>query len=265
MCGRYTLQESLENIAEIFDAEIACEAVGPRYNIAPTERIPVVAGSGADREVVAARWGLVPHWSRDPARVPLLINARAESLASRPAFRDLLEDRRCVIPADGFYEWRTEEGLRQPYLIRRVDGGLLSFAGLWDSHPTGGAARSCAIITTGASPLLAPLHDRMPVILEEHDARRWLDIGRVGFQTLRPALAAYGASALEAVPVSRRVNRAGLEEPGLLEPLADPVRDPADWESRPGPGGPESRRRAGGGSATEGAPADPERGQLGLF
>lgn len=241
MCGRYSLQTPLEDLATFFDAELRTGEEGPRYNIAPTEDVPVLRPQGDGREIIRLRWGLVPGWSRDPARVPLIINARSESLDEKPAFRDLLAAHRCAVLADGFYEWRLEAGRKQPYYIRRRDGRPIALAALWDRH---GATESCAIVTTEANRLLRPLHDRMPVSLGSPDSP-WLDPRRRDFTGLRDVLRPCGEDLLEAFPVSPRVNRIAEDDPGCIEPLAPPIRDETGWDGRPGPA--------------------PEPDQLGLF
>ena len=231
MCGRYSLQTPLEELAELFSARVRTDETGPRYNVAPTEAIPVLRALPDGREITRIRWGLVPAWSRDPAAVPLIINARAESLERKPAFRDLLAGRRCAVLADGFYEWRVEGGRKQPYYVRRRDGRPIAFAGLWDRHD---ATDSCAIVTTEANALLRPLHDRMPVTLDSPDSP-WLDPERHDFAGLRELLRPCPAGVLEACPVSARVNRVSVDDAGCVEPLARPIREEAGWRDRPGP------------------------------
>lgn len=233
MCGRYSLRTPLDDLAEIFGADVAMEDPGPRYNIAPTDRVPVVRPEAGGRRIVGLRWGLVPSWSRGPSDMPLIINARSESLESKPAFRDLLAAHRCAVIADGFYEWRTEYGVRQPYFIRRRDGAPLAFAALWDRWDR---TESCAIATTDANQLLLPLHDRMPVVLSPEDLDPWLDETEREFERVRAVLRPCASDLLEAYPVTPRVNRVGEDDEAFVEPLDDPVRAEGEWGRRPAAG-----------------------------
>ena len=180
MCGRFTLHHSPEEIAARFVAERLPD-LEPRYNIAPTQPVTVVTQNGA-RHLAQYHWGLVPAWAKDKSIGSRMINARAETLAEKPAFRTALTRRRCLIPADGFYEWREadnpEEGGRTPMFIHRRDDALFAFAGLWDEWKdpaTQQPLRSCTIITGTPNPLIAPIHDRMPMILRPEDEEHWLD------------------------------------------------------------------------------------------
>lgn len=242
MCGRFSLATPVSELAELFDADAdGIEAGEARYNIAPTDPVVIVrhadAGSGARRTLDRVRWGLIPNWAEDPAALPLMINARSESLGLRPAFRDLIPHRRCVVPADGFYEWRTEAGVKRPYWIRRRDGAPLAFAGLYDrwSGPDG-AIDSCTIVTGDANPLLAPLHHRAPVSLDGERLARWLEEGPVDPAALPALLAPVPAETLELVPIGTRVNRVAEDDAGILEPEGDPIREPEDWTRRPAAG-----------------------------
>jgi len=235
MCGRYSLQTPLPDLADAFDARLALEDRGPRFNIAPTDTIAAVRPTKSGREMAGLRWGLIPGRARDPARVPLIINARAESLETRPAFRDLLAARRCLVPADGFYEWRTECGVSRPYFVRRRDGGPLALAGLWDRR---GAEESCAIITTDANELLRPLHDRMPVVLSGENIDRWTDPGTRGLDRLRDVLQPSAWEFLEIYPVSVRVNRVGFDDPDCIAPEGPSILTPESWTDRPDAGRP---------------------------
>lgn len=234
MCGRYTLETPLPDLAGIFGATISMEEAGPRFNIAPTQTVAALREPDGGREIVGLRWGLVPARSEDPSSLPLMINARAESLDRRASFRDLVSDRRCAVLADGFYEWRTERGVRQPYYVHRGDGAPLAFAALWDRRiDPAETLESCAIVTTDANELLAPLHDRMPVILEPDDIGPWLDPAVTDFERLRPSLRPFPSELLEVFPVSTRVNRAGEEGPELVEPLDEPIGSAMSWDRRP--------------------------------
>jgi putative SOS response-associated peptidase YedK len=232
MCGRYLLTTPVDALSQLFRFGERPN-LGPRYNIAPTQDVPVVRRSrdGARRELILVRWGLVPWWADDPRIGNRLINARAETLERTPAFRDAYRRRRCLVPADGFFEWRKEGRRRQPLLIRRRDLAPFAFAGLWErwKQPDGGVLRSCTIVTCPANALLAPVHDRMPVILAEPDHDVWLNSETDGRPLLRPCPADW----LEAIPVSSRVNSpanddpeclaspAGSAEPTLFEPAPE--------------------------------------------
>ena len=221
MCGRFTLHHDAEEIAERFAATVLPD-LGPRYNIAPTQDIPVVTQNGG-RHLARYRWGLIPAWAKDKSIGGRMINARAETLAEKPAFRTALQRRRCLIPADGFYEWREadnpDEGGRTPMYIRRRDGALFAFAGLWDEwhdKETGVPLRSCTIITGTPNPLIAPIHDRMPIILRPEDEARWLSPTPAGVEPLLSLLVSHAADEFEVYPVSRRVNAPVVDDPALI-------------------------------------------------
>lgn len=248
MCGRFTLKTPVAEIAEIFGVEGMPEADLPaRYNIAPTQPVAVVrgAGEGDVRELALLRWGLLPGWVKDPEDWPTLINARAETLGRKPAFEDALRFRRCLVPADGFYEWRRERGGKQPYYVRRADDRPMAFAGLWERW-TGSddAVESCTIVTTDANPLLAPLHDRMPAILDAEAQARWMDPRLRSAEALGELLRPFPSERLLAYPVGRAVNRADADGPACIEALAD--RE--EWRGRP----PASERKAGRARDTKG-------------
>jgi putative SOS response-associated peptidase YedK len=224
MCGRFTLHHTLEEIEERFAAEAVAEAT-PRYNIAPTQDILVVTQNGS-RHLQAYHWGLIPSWAKDAAVGNRMINARAETLAEKPSFRTALSRRRCLIPADGFYEWQNPpEGTKEPRVpmhIRLGDGGLFAFAGLWDEWhtPDGSPLRSCTIITTSPNALTAPIHDRMPVILRPEDEGLWLNKSITHASDLLPLLIPYPAEAMETYAVSRQVNAPTVDDPNCVAPIA---------------------------------------------
>lgn len=170
MCGRFTLRVPAAELVEIFRL-LRRPDVQPRYNIAPTQPVAVVRRIDRGRELSMLRWGLVPSWAKDPKIGARMINARAETVATKPAFRTALRRRRCLVPADGFYEWaKSAGGTKQPHYITRRDGRPFAFAGLWESWdgPDGSSIESCTIVTTEANDLVGRIHDRMPVILSEH-------------------------------------------------------------------------------------------------
>jgi putative SOS response-associated peptidase YedK len=208
MCGRFTVRSNPKKIAEEFDlADVP--VFEPRYNIAPTQQVAVVrfdphAGTrGLDR----LRWGLVPFWADDPTIGNQMINARSESAADKPAFKHSFRAKRCLVVADGFYEWQKRNGSKQPYLIHLKDDRPFAFAGLWDKWKKNGEPiESCTILTTDANELVAPLHDRMPVIIPRSAYELWLDPKVNDPEMLRPLLVPYPASEMDAYPVSKVVN-----------------------------------------------------------
>lgn len=213
MCGRYTLSTPGELVAELFDLEQAPE-LAPRYNIAPTQEAPVVRLDPAGRRHLAQlRWGMVPHWAQDPGIGSRMINARAETVASKPAFRESFRRHRCLVPADGFYEWRPEQGGKQPYHLRHPDGAVFSFAGLWSRWERQGASplETFTILTCEPSAAAAPYHDRMPVILPPPSYESWLAPASTP-EGLAALLGPYSGP-LEAVPVSTWVNAPAHEGP----------------------------------------------------
>lgn len=191
MCGRYMITSPFEAMTDLFEA-VAAEGLGPeapRLNVCPTETVPVVVSHPDGRALVPMRWGLLPTWYKHPGDGPLLINARAESVAQKPAFRQAVRQRRCLLPADGFYEWKGEKGAKVPFSIRKPGGGLFAFAGLWqDWGPPEARIATCAIVTCGANNRLAAVHDRMPVVLAPEDWPLWLGEAGTGAAALmRPA------------------------------------------------------------------------------
>ncbi len=225
MCGRFTLRVPASVVAEQFGL-LDAEPLQPRYNIAPTQPVAAVRRvPGSDesgRQLVLLKWGLVPSWAKDPAIGNSLINARAESVADKPAFRTAFRRRRCLIVADGFYEWQRTGGKKQPYFIRLADGRPFGFAGLWESWegPDHSALESCTLITTGANALMEPIHHRMPVILSPDDYDRWLDPAMQKPEQLQPLLRPYPSDAMLAYPVSSHVNNPRNEDAACVAPAA---------------------------------------------
>jgi putative SOS response-associated peptidase YedK len=222
MCGRFVQAQSPEIYSDALGIDVTDgPSLPPRFNVAPTLPVLALRTGRQGLEWVALRWGLIPGWSAGPDNRFRMINARAETIHERPAFRDPFRYRRCLIPADGFYEWRAECGGRQPYFIRAADGGPLWLAGLWDHWSRGREAiESCAIVVTAADPTVAPLHDRMPVALGREQALAWLDPTRDEVDGLRGLLMPTIPLAL--FPVSIRVNRPDQEGPDLVAPIAPP-------------------------------------------
>lgn len=228
MCGRYVLTQPAEVLDEYFEvspeaAPEAAEAVsafGPRYNIAPTQEAPIVRADGERRTLSLARWGLVPYWAEDAKIGNRLINARSETAGSKPAFREALRRRRCLVPADGFYEWKKVGKSRQPYLFRPRDGHPLGLAGLWERWHDGPLTlESFTLLTTEANETLEPIHDRMPVILPPASFARWLDPANENPEELVPLLAPCPADLLESLPVSTLVNDPTNEGAALIDRL----------------------------------------------
>jgi putative SOS response-associated peptidase YedK len=228
MCGRYTLSTPGEMVAELLDLESAPE-LAPRFNIAPTQESVVARVSSERRRLELLRWGLVPYWAAEPSIGNRMINARSESAAEKPAFRACFRRRRCLVPADGFYEWRRTAAGKQPYLIRLASGRPFAFAGLWDRWVPheGEPIESFSILTTAPNELAAAIHDRMPVILPRRDFEHWLDPREHRPERLTPLLQPFPASEMTAFPVSTMVNRAANDEPGCIEPLSGWENDSA--------------------------------------
>jgi putative SOS response-associated peptidase YedK len=217
MCGRYALTSSPAVIAERFHLLWTPE-IEPHYNIAPSQTVPVVRETGQGRELALLKWGLIPWWAEDAHIGAKLVNARADTLANKPAFRDAYRRRHCLVPADAFYEWKPVEGRRQPYCIRMRDQGLFGMAGLWErwKDPSGQVVESCTIVTVDANSLVAPLHDRMPLILTPSDYDAWL---AAGTSAVPPAIP---AEEMVAYPVSPLVSNAKNDVPACLVPIDTP-------------------------------------------
>ena len=215
MCGRFTLIIDGERLVALWGWTTRLP-IFPRFNISPTQDILAVRLEHGVPTPVMLRWGLVPHWAKDPSVGTKMINARAESLLERPSYREAFRRRRCLIVADGFYEWQQAPG-KQPYWIHPPDGAMLTFAGLWESWKgtSGEAVESCTIVTTTANGALAGIHHRMPVIVPERDRERWLDVS-VPVEQVADLLRPAPDDLLVATPVSRHVNSAANEGPECL-------------------------------------------------
>lgn len=221
MCGRYALKVSVPEVARILGATPTAE-FAPSYNVAPSRNVPAcrVAEEGG-REIVLLRWGLVPHWAKAIDDRYRMINARAETVASKPAFRTPFRKRRCLVPADGYFEWKAVGKRKQPYFIRRRDEGPIFFAGLWDRWEKGDGepVDSFAIVTTSASPNVAQVHDRMPVMVDDGDYDTWLDPKLEDAARLLPLLKPHPGKDLTLTPVSTYVNNPRNDDPRCIEPL----------------------------------------------
>ncbi|MDQ4043273.1 MAG: SOS response-associated peptidase [Actinomycetota bacterium] len=223
MCGRYTLSTPVEKLAEEFDVSGPLPDLPPSYNVAPSQEVAaIVEGGGGERRLELLRWGLIPAWADDPGIGSRMINARSETAAEKPSFRRAFKERRCLIPADGFYEWQKTNGGKQPYHLKMRDGRPFAFAGLWESwnKDEEGETRSCTILTTDANDLVGEVHHRMPVILSPETYDLWLDSDVRETEQLLSLMSPYPTEEMEAYPVSRRVNNPANNEPGCVESVA---------------------------------------------
>ena len=224
MCGRYTQAMSWHEMVRLYRITETARApnLNPRYNAAPSQQVPIVRATAAGgRALIMVRWGLVPPWARDGTIGSRLINARAETVAEKPSFRGAFKARRCLVPADGFYEWTTAGGVRQPHRIVRRDRQGFAFAGLWerwDRDPGGAPLETCAIVTTVASDDLRAIHGRMPVILDPADYDAWLDVAATAPVDAARLLRPFPDGLLEAYPVDRRVNDARNDDAECAAP-----------------------------------------------
>lgn len=221
MCGRFTLHFPLELLAEIFGLSDLPGLV-PRYNIAPTQSAAVVRSTGKTRGLDSLRWGLVPSWAKDISIGSRMINARSESLSDKPSFRNAVRLRRCVVPASGFYEWKPEGPRKIPYYIRMSDGAPMGFAAIWEAWktPEGAFLETFAILTTSANPLIAPIHERMPVILHPDTFGLWLDQDVSNPEQLLSLYLPFPAELLTLYPVSTRVNSPRNDDPACIVPAS---------------------------------------------
>jgi putative SOS response-associated peptidase YedK len=220
MCGRYRLARKKEILAEIFDVANEVDW-DPRYNVAPGQDVAVVRQDATQpaRSFSRMRWGLIPSWSKDPKSGYKMINARAETIAGKPAFREPFQSRRCLIPADGFYEWSKYSKGKSPFCLTLADDSVFAFAGIWDRwmNQNGEPIETCSIITTTANSLLADIHDRMPVILRREDYDRWLDPGFRQVEDLSDLLKPHPVDGMRRRPVSTWVNSVKNDDPSCAE------------------------------------------------
>lgn len=217
MCGRYAVTSAPEAIRTLF-AYAEQPNFPPRYNIAPTQPIGIVRLVEGKRQFALVRWGLLPSWVKDPKSFSLLVNARGESLADKPAFKGAMKYRRCLVPADGFYEWKAIGTRKQPYYVRAQSGEPLAFAGLWETWtgPNGEEMETAAIVTTRANRALAGIHDRMPVVVPPEAFNLWLDCANVDAETAASLVAPAPENLLEAYEVSTAVNRTANDNADLI-------------------------------------------------
>jgi putative SOS response-associated peptidase YedK len=228
MCGRYAITSTPEAIRRVFG--YAEQPNFPsRYNVAPTQPVPLVRLAEGKRQFALVRWGLIPSWVKDPRTFPLLINARGESVLDKPAFRNAMKRRRCLFVTDGFYEWKEESGRKRVFFIHKKSGGPMALAGIWETWtgPNGEELESAAIVTTRANRTCAAIHDRMPVILDPAAYDMWLDCASVDAETAAALIAPAPDDLLEVYEVSPAVNRTANDSPMLIVPASERPADAA--------------------------------------
>ena len=236
MCGRYAITTAPEAMRRLFGYP-EMPNFPARYNVAPTQPIPIVRMVEGRREFALVRWGLLPSWVKDPKNFTLLINARGETLNDKPAFRNAMKRRRCLIPADGFYEWKRDGKGKRPYLIRLKGGAPFAFAGLWETWtgPNGEELDTAAIVTTEANRTLSPIHNRMPVILTPDAYGMWLDSANIDAKTAAALILPAQDELFEAYEIAPLVNRVANDGPELQTPCAAPaVTEPNPAAPKPG-------------------------------
>ena len=223
MCGRYRLSRRKQIIEEYFETSPWDEDWNPRYNVAPTQPVPVIRQHPREpvRQLSLMRWGLLPSWAKSPSGSASMINARSETVATKPAFRDPLRLRRCLIPADGFYEWRRTGGAKQSFCFEVKDGELYAFAGLWDGwkDPSGNWIKTCSILTTTPNAVTSAVHDRMPVVLDPDSYDLWLDPGMQDVAAASELLKPYDARLMRSYPVSTRLNHVANDDEECSRPV----------------------------------------------
>ena len=231
MCGRYVLTTPAEALRRLFDF-IEQPNLAPRYNIAPTQPVATIRQNAGEpaRKLLMMRWGLVPSWAKDPSIGYKTINARAETVTNTPSFREPFRSQRCLIPADGFYEWQRNGKAKQPYCFEVNDGQLFAFAGLWDrwTNPQGEVIESCTILTTTPNSLLADIHDRMPAILRPDEYDLWLDPAFTDTASVSGMLRPLDAALMRRYPVSTTVNNVQNDDADCAKPLE---REPSPAQS----------------------------------
>ncbi|MBV6684654.1 SOS response-associated peptidase [Bacillus sp. JRC01] len=219
MCGRFSLIESVHELQQQFEFDISAK-LEPRFNIAPSQEVFSIISDGKKRRGGTLRWGLVPHWAKEAKIGYKMINARAEGIEEKPSFREPFRKKRCLIIADGFYEWKQVDDRKQPYRFVMKDGKPFAFAGLWETWKKGDAPlHTCTIITTTPNALTEDVHDRMPVILKRTDYARWLDPSNQAVDELKSLLVPYPAEEMELYAVSELVNSPKNDVADVLSPL----------------------------------------------
>src|SRR5271167_3545311 len=226
MCGRYLLSRRKQIVEEHFASAPLEQEWNPHYNIAPTQSVPVIRQNPKEpvRELSLVCWGLIPSWAKDSSAAARMINARSETAGTKPAFRDALQFRRCLIPADGFYEWRKMGKTKQPYCFEVGPGELFAFAGIWDrwKDPRGNTVETCSILTTTPNALTSAVHDRMPVILDPDGYDLWLDPGMKDVATASKLLQPFNARLMRCYPVSTRINDVANDDEECSQPMELP-------------------------------------------
>ncbi len=231
MCGRYTLRtppsQWLQHFLPDWDEELPSSLQQPRYNIAPTQNVACVLQTkvGLPRELQMLRWGLVPSWAKELSIGSRMINARSETVAEKPSFRKAFAARRCLVIADGYYEWKTTSDGKQAYLIENREQSVFAFAGLWEANanasPDGNVIRTCTILTTSGNDFTREIHDRMPVIIADHDQTRWLDPGYHDTEKLQSLLVAMPNDSLQMTPVAKHVGNVRNHDKQCAEPIGE--------------------------------------------
>ena len=223
MCGRYRLSRRKQIVEAHFSSVSEAEDWNPRYNIAPTQSVPIIRQNRKEpvRELSLLKWGLIPSWAKDSSGAAKMINARSETAGTKPAFRDALKFRRCLIPADGFYEWQKTATAKQPYCFEVVDGKLFAFAGIWDRwrDPNNNIVESCSILTTSPNAVTSAVHDRMPVILDPDLYDIWLDPGMRDLTMASELLKPYDAHQMRCYPISTRINHVSNDDEECSAPM----------------------------------------------
>jgi putative SOS response-associated peptidase YedK len=223
MCGRYRLSRRKQLVEEYFGSVSEEEDWTPRYNIAPTQPVPVICQNPKEpvRELSLMRWGLIPSWAKTASGAASMINARSETASTKPAFREALKSRRCLIPADGFYEWQRTVKSKQPFCFEVNDGELFAFAGIWDrwKDPSDGWIKTCSILTTIPNAVTSAVHDRMPVIFDSHDYDLWLDPGMTDADAASELLKPFDSRLMWCYPVSRRINHVVNDDEECCRPV----------------------------------------------
>jgi len=222
MCGRYRLSRRRQLIEEYFETADWQDDWSPRYNIAPTQPIPVIRQHPKERvrQLSLMKWGLIPSWAKSPSGAASTINARSETAATKRAFRDPMKFRRCLIPADGFYEWKRTRTSKQPYCFEVQNGELFAFAGLWDGwkDANGNWIKTCSILTTTPNAVASAIHDRMPVILPPDSYDLWLDPGMQNVEAISELLKPYDPKSMQSYPVSTRINHVANDDEECSQP-----------------------------------------------
>jgi len=221
MCGRFDIHSAIEIISRIFQVDVVAADIRPSYNIAPSQNIGIIVNDGGQNLLISGRWGFLPFWAKEKQTAYSMIIARAETVDSNRSYKDALTHHRCLIPADGFYEWLKQDKLKIPYYTRLKTKNPMGFAGLYNTwkSPEGEEIQTCTIITTDANSLMASIHNRMPVILHEGDFKLWLDPSEHGKDVLRPLLKPFPSEELETYRVTPKVNSVKYNHPDNIEPI----------------------------------------------